>query len=169
VDDADITTMEPVPTATHALLFFDLAGLPGWGSEAGPTDPDTSTVLERYLGGVAGEVRQVQGYTVLAVATDMRRALHATLDLLGEAARSSGSAVAGVHVTEAAPEEVGPSSRAARIAATLAGLAEADRVLVTGAVIAALDPSEGSTLSFDAGPTADVDGERFATYAVRRR
>ena len=69
---------------------------------------------------------------------DAHAAILATMDLLGEAARSSGSATAGAHITQDALEDVGPASRAARTAAALAGLAEADRLLVTADVIGAL-------------------------------
>jgi hypothetical protein len=152
-----------------AVVFFDMAGLPGWGSEAGPTDPDTSTILERYLGPVGADIRLVQGYTALVVSTNVRGALLATMDLLREAMRSSGSATAGAHVTRIAPDDVGPMARCARTAATLSELADADRLLVTGDVVIALEPVDGSVLSFDAGPRADVDGDRLATYSVRRR
>lgn len=167
MDESD--SPRPVPPVTGALMFFDLAGLPGWGSEAAPNDPDTSTMLERYLGGVAGDIRVVQGCTVLAVATDVRRGVHAAMDVLGEAARSSGSAVAGLHVTSAALDDIGPSSHDARVSAALAELAEADRLLVTADAVAALGSQKSSTLMFDVGPAADLDGERFATFSVRRR
>jgi hypothetical protein len=161
-------TGEPAPSPV-VVLYFDLAGLPGWGSEAQPSDPDTSTILERYLGPLAAEIRLVQGYTALAMVHDAHAAILATMDLLGEAARSSGSATAGAYITQDALEEVGPASRAARTAAALAGLAEADRLLVTADVIGALRPADGSTLSFDTGSPADVDGVRLSTYVVRRR
>lgn len=162
VDDPDA---QPVV----AVTYVDLAGLPGWGSDAGPNDLDTSTILDRHLGPSAGAVRLVQGYTAIAVFTDVRRAVTATLDLLAEAARTSGSATAGMQVTSDPIEDVGPSSRAGRLAAMLADHAEADRLLVTGDVIAALAPADGSTLSFDSASSAELDGERVATYSVRRR
>ena len=81
-----------------ATIFVNLAGLPGWGSQASPTDPDTSAILDRYLGPVNAEIRLVAGCTALAVVPDVRQGLLATLDLLREAARSSGSAsAAGPH------------------------------------------------------------------------
>jgi hypothetical protein len=165
-DLAETTGPESNPVV---VLFFDLAGLPGWGSEAQPNDPDTSTILERYLGPLGAEIRLVRGSTAMAMAHDAHAAIAATIDLLGEAARSSGSATAGAHLTHDAIEDVGPASRAARAAAALAGLAEADRLLVTADVIGALTPADGSTLSFDTGTPADVDGVRLTTFVVRRR
>ena len=64
---------------------------------------------------------------------------------------------------------MGPASRAARLANALADMAEADRLLVTQEVAAASNLADGSMLAFDAGPSADVDGERVITYSVRRR
>jgi hypothetical protein len=152
-----------------AVTYVNLAGLPGWGSDAGPNDLDTSTILDRYLGPAAGAVRLVHGCTALAMFPDVRGAVNAALDLLAEAARTSGSANAGMHVTVDPSDDIGPASHAGRLAAQLADLAEADRLLVTGEVIAALSPADGSALSFDPAPSAELDGERIATYAVRRR
>jgi hypothetical protein len=151
------------------VVFFDLAGLPGWGSDIQPSDPDTSTILERYLGPAKGEVRLVQGCTALAVVPDVRAGLLATMEVLAEASRTSGSATAGAQVVQDAPDQIGPGSSPARAAAALASVADAARLLVTAEVIAALQPADGSTLSFDAGPTAEIGGGRVASYSVRRR
>jgi hypothetical protein len=35
------------PTGIIAAVFLDLTGLPGWGTEPEPDDPDTSTIVER--------------------------------------------------------------------------------------------------------------------------
>jgi hypothetical protein len=150
------------------VVFFDLAGLPGWGSDIQPSDPDTSTILDRYLGPAGGGVRLVQGCTALAVIPGVRAGLLATMEVLGEAGRTSGSATAGAQIVSD-PDQVGPGSSSARAAEVLASLAEADRLLVTGDVVAALPPADGSTLSFDAGPTAEIGGVRVASYSVRRR
>lgn len=151
------------------VVFFDLAGLPGWGSDVQPSDPDTSTILERYLGPANGEVRLVQGCTALAVVPGVRDGLIATMEVLAEAARTSGSATAGAQVVLDASDQLGPGSSAARAAAALAAVSDADRLSVTGDVVAALQPLDGSTLSFDAGPTAEIGGARVASYSVRRR
>ena len=151
------------------VIFFDLAGLPGWGSEVQPNDPDTSTILERHLRPVSGEVRLVRGYTALAVVPGVRAGLLATMEVLGEASRTSGSATAGAQVAGEALDQIGPESSPARAAAALAAVSETDRLLVTGDVVAALQPADGSTLSFDAGPTAEIGGGRVASYSVRRR
>ena len=149
------------------MLYFDLAGLPGWGSSLNRATP-TPARSSSHTGLARRRVRR-PGAPALAMVHDAHAAILATMDLLGEAARSSGSATAGAHITHAALEDVGPASRAARTAAALAGLAEADRLLVTADVIGALRPADGSTLSFDTGSPADVDGVRLSTYVVRRR
>jgi hypothetical protein len=164
-DEADL---EP-HGAPILVLFFDLAGLPGWGSEAQPNDPDTSSILDHYLGPLAADIRLVRGCTAIAIVHDAHAALAATMDLLGESARSSGSATAGAHVTRDAIDEVGPGSHVARAAAELASLAEADRLLVSAEVLELLGPADGAVLSFDPGTPADVDGQRLHTFVVRRR
>lgn len=155
------------PTAT-AIVFLDLAGLPGWGSAPDPTDPDTSTILERHLGPV-GEIRVVQGCTALAIFPDVTAAVRATMGLLGEASRTSGSATAGAHVTGTAHDEILPESAPSRAAALLAHLADANRLLVTSALLDAISPVRGSVWSFDPGPTAQLGGTPLATFSVRSR
>jgi class 3 adenylate cyclase len=92
--------------------------------------------------------------------------LWATLGLLAEAQRSSGSAVAGAHIQIGDADDTGPATSVARVAASLAKLAEADRLLVTREVVDALGgPAD---LAFDDGPHADADGHRIMTYVVRR-
>lgn len=151
------------------VVFFDLAGLPGWGSDVQPADPDTSTILERHLGPANGDIRLVRGYTALAVVPDVRGGLVATLELLAEASRTSGSATAGAQVTTDPSDQIGTDSKASRAAATLASLAASDRLLVTGDVVSTLQPADGSALAFDPGPAADLAGERVASFSVRRR
>lgn len=155
---------EPAATA----VFLDLAGLPGWGSDPGPDDPDTSTIVDRHAAPAGGEIRLVRGCTVLTTYGDPRAAVRATLSLLVEAQRSSGSAVAGAHLGASAPDDVGPDTNVARVAAALSELADADKLLVTAQVVEALEDG-GSDLAFDDGPHADVDGERISTFVVRRR
>jgi hypothetical protein len=172
--DGDATldeTAEPAlvgPVAVATAVFMDLAGLPGWGSDPKPDDPDTSTIVERHAGPAGGEIRLVRGCTVLASYADPRAAVRSTLALLAEAQRSSGSAVAGAHLELGDPGDIGPEARVARVAASLAGLADADKLLVTAQVVEAVQ-ALGSDLAFDDGPHADVDGVRIATFAVRRR
>jgi hypothetical protein len=151
------------------VVFFDLAGLPGWGSDVQPSDPDTSTILERHLRPANGEVRLVQGCTALAVIPGVRAGLLATMEMLGEASRTSGSATAGAQVVAHLPDQVGPGSSSARAAEALAVVSDAGQLLVTGDVVDALHPTDGSILSFGAGPTAEIGGERVASYSVRRR
>src|SRR5262245_57569019 len=94
--DEPFDEAEPEPHAAPVLvLFFDLSGLPGWGSEAQPNDPDTSSILDHYLGPLAADIRLVRGCTAMAIVHDAHAALAAAMDLLGESARSSGSATAG--------------------------------------------------------------------------
>jgi hypothetical protein len=165
-EGADATETEPGAVVT--AVFMDLAGLPGWGSDPKPDDPDTSTIVARHAGPAGGEIRVVRGCTVLTSFDDPRVAVRATLALLAEAQRSSGSAVAGAHLEIGDPSDVGPQARVARVAASLAGLADADKLLVTAQMVEALEAT-GSDLAFDDGPHADVDGERVSTFVVRRR
>ncbi len=154
---------------TAAVAFIDLAGLPGWGSAPDPAGADLSTILERHLGRDATSIRLVQGCTAIAVFAEVHVAVEAVLDLLAESARSSGSATAGIHLTDDAVADVAPSSRSGRLAAALARLADADRLVVTDDVIAALRTRDGAGLSFDDAPAAEVDAERVVAYTVRRR
>jgi hypothetical protein len=164
-DEADLP---PEPAGIVAAVFLDLAGLPGWGSDPKPDDPDTSTIVNRHAGPAGGEIRLVRGCTVLTMYADPRAAVRATLELLAEGHRSSGSVVAGAHVEPGDPGDVGPDAKVARVAASLAGLADADRLLVTAEVVEALH-TPGSDLAFDEGPHADLDGARISTFVVRRR
>jgi hypothetical protein len=163
------TGVTAAASSTVAVGFIDLAGLPGWGSDPDPDGVDLSSILERHLGAGAISIRLVSGCTALAVFNDVRTAVTCVMDLLAEAARSSGSATAGIHLAEDPAADVAPSSRAGRLAASLAALADADRLAVTGEVVAALRVSDGAGLAFDPAPAAEVDAERIATYAVRRR
>jgi hypothetical protein len=156
-------------TCTVAVAFIDLAGLPGWGSDPDPDGADLSSILDRHLGPEALSVRLVRGCTALAVFNDVRAAVVCVMGLLAEAGRSSGSATAGINITDDPATDVAPSSRAGRLAAALADLAEADRLLVTEGVVAALGAADGAGLAFDEASSAEVDAERIATYAVRRR
>ena len=148
------------------VVFLDLAGLPGWGSEAQPTDADTSTIVERHFGLTGAGVRLVQGCTVLISSAGAREALLATMALLREASRSSGSATAGAQLIAEAPDEVSPMSRSARTAAALATIADADRLLIAETLKASL--GDGA-FAFDPGPAAFVDGDRVLSFAVRRQ
>ena len=124
-----------------------------FGATLGPSrgGADTSTILERHLG-PPSEVRVVHGCTALALFPDATAALRATMGLLGEASRTSGSATAGAHVTGRAHDEIGPDSGPVRAAAALAHLADANRLLVTSDLLAAISPVRGSTWSFDPAP-----------------
>jgi hypothetical protein len=157
--------------ATHpgVVVFLDLTGLPGWGSEATPSDGDTGTIVDRAFARSGATVRVVQGCTVLVAGSDVRGTLAATMSLLAEAARSSGSAVAGAQVIDGAPDEAAPGSTAARTAATLAGIADAGRLLVTEQVVASLGDDGRTSFAIDDGPAAVVDSGRVATFALRRR
>jgi hypothetical protein len=166
-DEVAVAT-EAEPGGIVTAVFMDLAGLPGWGSDPKPDDPDTSTIVARHAGPAGGQIRVVRGCTVLTSYDDPRAAVRATLALLAEAQRSSGSAVAGAHLEPGVPGDIGPEAKVARVAASLADLADADRLLVTAQMVAALD-ARGSELAFDDGPHADVDGERVSTFVVRRR
>jgi hypothetical protein len=104
---------------------------------------------------------------VLIANADARATLLATMALLREAARSSGSASAGAQAIADPPDEVGPGSREARTAAALAGMADADRLLVSERLAAILGDG-ASTFAFDPGPAAHVDGQRVPSFAVRR-
>jgi hypothetical protein len=153
-----------------AVAFVDLAGLPGWGSAPDPAGADLGTILERHLGHGASSIRLVQGCTAVAVFADVRSAVESLMDLLAESARTSGSATAGMHVTDDPVADVAPSSHAGRLAAALARLADADRLAVTDEVVAVLRQDDGAAaLSFDDAPTVEVDAERMAAYTVRRR
>ena len=148
-----------------AVVFVDLTGMPGWGSEAKPDDPDTSTILHRHAASAGGEIRLVQGSMALGAFADATSAVAFAMDVLAEARASGGSAVAGAELASPV-DDLGPGSPPARIAQALADLADPLHVLVTGRIVTAVGGREG--FSFDQGPHATVDAEPIATFTVRR-
>jgi hypothetical protein len=158
---------QPSRPSTSVAVFFDLSGLPGWGSEPDVTDPDTSTILERHVS-PGGEVRLVRGCTALAVFPGVTASLRATTALLSEAQGTSGSVTAGAHATELTHDDIVPDSVPARIAAALAQLADANRLLVTGDLLRGFPPDRWSSWSFDPGPTARFGDSPLATFSIRR-